>query len=386
MRKLLFIFGVAATLASCGEKKFSVSGKFENAAGETVVLQRMSLNSTELIDSIKINKDGSFNFKDKALTEPTFFQLTVKPLKTVVLLLDSTENAVVAADLKSFDQSLRITQSEGSQELLINNNKASQLQKLIQNKISELEKVDENDKAKQLEIQQTIAEEVENYKKFIRNYVMEHPRSFVSYYALFQSILNFQVFDVMDPNDHLAFATLATSLNLFFPEAERTKHLYNYVLQAKTEMKRQKITDQLMSEADHISIPEIEENDVNGNKVKLSDMKGKVVLLSFWAAWDEASTKENKNILKIYNKYSSKGFDVFQVSLDKSKVMWQSAIQKDNLPWTNVSDLHYTSSYWARLYNVSRIPSNFLINKKGELIGKDLYGTMLDEKVAEALK
>ena len=190
----------------------------------------------------------------------------------------------------------------------------------------------------------------------------------------------------MDPKDQISFATLATSLNMMYPEAERVKHLYNYVLQAKTKAKQIQATNNLLSNAQSVGIPEIEENDFNGNKVKLSDLRGKTVLLSFWAAWDEPSRKENRNLLKVYNKFHNKGFEIFQVSLDKSKVLWQSAINQDNLPWINVSDLQYTSSYWARLYNVSKIPSNFLISKDGELIGKDLFGTMLDEKVAAALR
>ncbi len=386
MRNLFFLFIFLIAFSSCKDKKFSVSGQFENASGETIIFQRLNLNGTEHIDSMKIKKDGSFEFEANKLTEPTFFQVTINPNRTLVLLIDSTENILVKGDLKAFDASVQILQSEGSQELLKINKKAADLQKSIQSKIKEINDLTNGENDKKEQLQGEISKEIEDYKEYIYNYIFENPRSFVSYYALFQNILDVPIFDVMDPKDHISFATLATSMNMLYPESERVKHLYQYVLDAKATMKQQKLSNILLDNAETVGSPEIEENDVNGNKVKLSDLRGKVVLLSFWAAWDEASRKENKNILKVYNKYHSKGFEVFQVSLDKSKVLWESAIKQDNLPWINVSDLKYTSSYWARLYNINKIPANYLISKNGDLIGKDLFGSMLDEKIADALK
>ena len=386
MRNLLFLFIFLIAFSSCKDNNFSVSGQFENASGETIIFQRLNLNGTEHIDSMKIKKDGSFEFEANKLMEPTFFQVTINPNRTLVLLIDSTENILVKGDMKAFDASVQVLQSEGSKELLKINKKAADLQKSIQSKLKEINDLTHEDSFKKEQLQGEINKEIEAYKEYIYNYIFENPRSFVSYYALFQNILDLPIFDVMDPKDHISFATLATSLNMLYPESERVKHLYQYVLDAKATMKQQKLSNILLDNAETVGSPEIEENDIDGNKVKLSDLRGKVVLLSFWAAWDEASRKENKNILKVYNKYHSKGFEVFQVSLDKSKVLWESAIKQDNLPWINVSDLKYTSSYWARLYNINKIPANYLISKNGDLIGKDLFGTMLDEKIADALK
>ncbi len=386
MKNLLLLFTILAVFSSCKDNKYTVSGNFENAAGQTIVLERLNLASTVVIDSMKIEKDGSFKFSAEKLTEPTFFQLTVKPNKSLVLMIDSTEKVIVKADVKQFDSSVRISQSEGSKELYKLNSKAAELQKSIQSKLTSIEKLSKEDNLQIEQLQKQIGEEIDQYKSYVHTYVFENPRSFVCYYALFQNILNFPVFDVMDQKDQVSFATLATSLNMIYPESERVKHLYSYVLEAKAKIKQQQASINLINNATQVDILEIEENDINGNKVKLSDLRGKIVLLSFWAAWDEASRKENRNLLRVYNKYHAKGFEIFQVSLDKSKVLWESAIKNDNLPWINVSDLQYTSSYWARLYNISKIPSNYLISKNGELIGKDLFGTMLDEKIAAAVR
>jgi peroxiredoxin len=386
MKKLFYPLILILAITSCKNEKITISGKFDNTNGETVLLQRMDLNSNVTIDSVSLKKDGTFKLTTNKVTEPTFFQLTFNNSKNVVLLLDSTETVNVDGDLKKFDSSLRISQSQGAKELYDMNYKAAQLQKSIMAKLESLKNLKDDE---QMEYQKRINEitkDVEDYKNSIYDYVFEHPRSFVSYYLLFQNVMNTPVFDVMDKKDHVSFATLATSLNLLYPQSERVKHLYSYVLNAKNAMKRNETNMQIINSAEKIGFPDIKEKDINGNEHKLSDLKGKVVLLSFWAAWDEKSVKENRNILKVYNKYHSKGFEVFQVSLDKSKVLWESAINKDNLPWINVSDLRHTDSYWMRLYNISKIPSNFLLDRDGEMIGKDLYGSMLDEKIAAAVK
>lgn len=386
MRHLLFLFALIFIISACTEEKITISGKFDNSQSETVVLQRMDLNNNVFIDSVALKKDGSFKLTTKKVNEPTFFQLTFNKNKNIVLLLDSTENVLVDGDMSKFDNSVRISQSQGAKELYAMNYKAAQLQKGIQQKIKEIEKLSDNDNLEYQKLIGQITKDVEDYKNSVHDYVFEHPRSFVSYYLLFQSVMNTPVFDVMDKKDHISFATIATSLNLLYPESERVKHLYNYVLEAKTTMKRQNVSESLIQNAEKVGVPDIKEKDINGKEVRLSELKGKVVLLSFWASWDENSVKENRNILKVYNKYHSKGFDVYQVSLDQSRVLWENSIKKDNLPWVNVSDLNYTQSYWARLYNISKIPSNFLLDRNGDLIGKDLYGAMLDEKIAAAVK
>jgi hypothetical protein len=110
------------------------------------------------------------------------------------------------------------------------------------------------------------------------------------------------------------------------------------------------------------------------------------VLLTFWASQDENSRRENRHLKKLYNGYKSKGFEIYQVSLDKSKILWESAIAQDGIDWVSVSDLQASNSYAARVYNVSSIPSNYLISRDGDIIGKDLFGSLLDEKLALAMR
>jgi len=140
-----------------------------------------------------------------------------------------------------------------------------------------------------------------------------------------------------------------------------------------------------MSEATN-SIPEIKEKDVKGNEIALSSLRGKIVLLSFHASWNDASRLENAYLKSIYPKYKPKGFEIYQVALEQSKVLWENELLQQEIPWISISDLRYTDSYPAKVYNITKLPANFLISREGEIIGKNLFGSMLEDKLKYFLK
>lgn len=133
--------------------------------------------------------------------------------------------------------------------------------------------------------------------------------------------------------------------------------------------------------------PDFTENDVDDHPVKLSDFKGKYVLLDFWASWCGPCRAENPNVVKAFNKYKDKNFTVLGVSLDQpgKKDAWLAAIKKDGLPWTQVSDLKFWNNAVAKLYGITAIPQNFLIDPRGRIVGKNLRGEALEKKLEEVL-
>lgn len=133
-------------------------------------------------------------------------------------------------------------------------------------------------------------------------------------------------------------------------------------------------------------VPEINLPDPNGNLVPLSSLRGKVVLIDFWASWCKPCRQENPNVVRAYQQYKDKGFTVYGVSLDRTKDAWVNAIAQDGLTWTHVSDLKFWSSVAAKAYGVSSIPFALLIDQEGKVIGKNLRGPALQQKLAEVLQ
>lgn len=153
----------------------------------------------------------------------------------------------------------------------------------------------------------------------------------------------------------------------------------------------QQYRDALMQEAEggialNTVAPNIVLESPNGDTIQLKNLQGSYVLLDFWASWCQPCRIENPNVVKLYNKYHAQGFEVFSVSLDANKEQWASAIKKDKLNWSNHGcDFHGWNSAVAQQYHVKQIPTTFLLDKKGKVIAKDIFGDELDVKLNELL-
>jgi peroxiredoxin len=178
----------------------------------------------------------------------------------------------------------------------------------------------------------------------------------------------------LNPEEEYVFLdSLSQSFEKQMPESK-------YVKEFKTKLAQYKNVVTVGQAA-----PEISLNNPEGKAVSLSSLRGKYVLIDFWASWCGPCRQENPNVVRMYNKFKGKNFEIFGVSLDKSKEKWLEAIQKDALSWVHVSDLQYWQSAGAQAYGVQSIPATFLIDPTGKVIAKNLRGQALETKLTEIL-
>ena len=163
-----------------------------------------------------------------------------------------------------------------------------------------------------------------------------------------------------------------------------------YIQQYKDTDKHSPLISQLQQKVDMAAsfveganAPDFTQNNPDGEPLSLSDLKGKVVLIDFWASWCGPCRKENPHVVRVYNKYKEKGFDILGVSLDRKKDNWIKAIEKDGLIWNHVSDLKGWQNTVAQAYSVTSIPHTVLLDREGKIIGRNLRGNELEKQLAD---
>jgi peroxiredoxin len=367
MKKSMFGILLSATMAlfSCGEAdsaggKVVITGNLQNAPDGVVVLSQYTDSRPKVLDTLEIKSNGDFTFEFDSIGAPTFYELNLYGQRVVKLALFK-ENVDVKFNF-SDPNSLQIEGSQDSKEML----KLEKLMEGYQVQVNQLneryyEAMSKNDaeviRQVQVDAMSLEAQQVISVKEMIESM----GTSFASLAAI--GLLNPQ-------NDFLFIDALITKLNENYPGTIA-------ILQMKQQL------DELRALAVGQVAPDIVLPDPSGKTTKLSDLRGKYVLIDFWAAWCKPCRQENPNVVRMYSQYNAKGFEIFGVSLDRTREDWVKAIADDKLTWTQVSDLLYFNSAAAELYQIQAIPATYLIDPDGKIIAKDLRGPSLEAKLAE---
>ena len=210
---------------------------------------------------------------------------------------------------------------------------------------------------------------MKNYKDDVKvNYIFAAPNTAAAYFALFQKLNNYLIFDPLNNKDDVkCFAAVATSLTNLYPHAIRSKNLYNIVIKGmkNTRTPKEKVLEIPQEVITETGVIDIALRDMKGNVRKLTDLKGKAVVLDFTIYQSAVSATHNYMLRDLYDKYAAQGLEIYQVSLDADEHYWKTTA--DNLPWICVRDANGVYSSIATAYNVTSVPTLFLINKKNEL-------------------
>ena len=365
MKKVTFAALAALTITACSSgPKFQVNGDVSGADGKMLYLEASGLEGIVPLDSVKLKGEGTFSFKQPRPESPEFYRLRIDD-KIINFSVDSIETIQIRAPYVDFSTTYTVEGSENSNKIKELTLKQIRLQKEVDNLLASLRS---NGIGHDV-FEDSLATLLNKYKEYVKvNYIFAAPNTAAAYFALFQKLNNYLIFDPLYNKDYLkCFAAVATSLNNAFPHAVRSKNLYNIVIKGMKNT-RQPQTKALEIPQDKIvetGIIDIALRDVKGNVRKLTDLKGKVVLLDFSVFQSPAGAPHNLMLRELYNEYAKQGLEIYQVSLDADEHYWKTAA--DNLPWVCVRDGNGVYSTNVAVYNVRQVPSIFLINRNNEL-------------------
>jgi thiol-disulfide isomerase/thioredoxin len=354
-------------LVSCSSSKsknsddsITISGKIENVGVGEVILEYFNGKFLDAVDTLTVNDDGTF-FSKYYPDEPGYYRLNFYQTQFVNILFtgDPLMVNVDGSNPTAFFEILDSEEMDYLNDLIAVMENFQKESAAINESFSEAARAGDNDKMEELRDQFVMSQKETNaiIKDKIRN--------------MGTSLALLQAVNYIDKDQEFPFIdSIAQIINKEIPDYRIKREFIDEI------EKLRKLA--VGSPAPEISLP-----DPEGNIIKLSSLKGSYVLIDFWASWCGPCRKENPNVVKLYQQYHDQGFEIYAVSLDRKKEDWIGAIAKDGLTWPQVSDLQYFQSQAAREYNINAIPATVLLDKEGNIIGKNLRGKMLEDRLAE---
>lgn len=372
----VFIAGsIALGIAACNPtgQKGTISGELKGAEGKTLYLHRLVNNRMVPTDSTVIGADGTFVLSPSQPLSMNFYRVVLSQKDAIYVIMDSTESLELKGDIADLVGTAKVSGSANSEALRELELELHPYTKAYQEVVTKLSNpaMSPEEKATHREaLNNSRAKQSEIIKKWLDNNAgtlgaliavkQLDPRIDEAYYT--------KVFTALEP----AYGDL--------PIYKAIRQESEMLINPKGGMKQATNPESELGIGKQA--PEIALSDPKGKVRKLSDLKGKTVLVDFWASWCGPCRRENPNVVAAYQKYHKDGFEVFSVSLDKDKQSWIEAITKDKLTWDNhVSDLKWWDSEAAKTYGVSGIPKAFLLDKDGKIIGSDLRGPALEAQL-----
>lgn len=375
-KQTLFVSLTAAVmLCACQSSKVKISGRIVGNDAKNVYLEQVSPLSQSVIDSAVLDKEGNYRFELKGVTRtPSLYNIIYNGERIPLFLAGGDRLSV-----NSVGSFIRNYTVEGSKETEL-------LRQFYQAFVGGAQRLDNiagqfaRTNLSEEERKALVKEYTDEYYRIRREqlrFIIENKSSLAAVYALYQRLPG-DTYLFNGDSDVVYYRTVAEALEQSYPDSP-------YLQSLLAEITRMDARISLTSRISEAGYPDLELSDIYGKKVRLSSLTGKVVLLDFWSAELGTSNALNADLKELYAKYAGRGFEVYQVGIDTSKPLWITAVQEQQLPWKSVTDLRGRASSALVVYNVQRIPANFLIDREGTIVGKNLYGRSLEEKLEQLL-
>ena len=375
--KIISFVAAMAALVSCGSNA-RIEGTLTGVSSSEVIFKLLESNRYQVLDTVKTDASGHFSYKiDVAEGQPEFVYLFYKDKKIASLLLEAGDKVGVVSD------TLGHVTFEGSEESV----KLAEVERAYAEALVEFEDIAllmgaATDQADFDRLAKNMSDAYVAYYRDRVKYIMENSKSLTVIPVFYQSIgENLPLFS--QNTDAILFMSVADSLATVYPESKYVKALRK---DAEIRYGYLELQERIIN-AEEVGYPEIELPDLEGKMRKLSDMESRVVIICFWSASQAQQNMFNIDFFKpLYEQYHSKGLDIYQVSLDVDKTLWATTVKGQNLPWTNVCDSRGAQSPYVTLYNLTAIPSAFII-ADGELVdGKVVDDAALRRLLDDLLK
>ncbi|MBK8881508.1 MAG: AhpC/TSA family protein [Bacteroidales bacterium] len=382
MKRISFLLLLALIVAACQDKNtFTVKGVLKGKTGKYIYINKVDVNTPILIDSAKIGKNGSFRLNVKC-SEPDFYQLGFSTANFITLLAEPSERIILTFNDTNLYKNYSIAGSPGSSKLqVLDGALASTKSKLdsltaIYNKSSNEPGFDVKGAALETQFSNLIKEQRKKNIEFI----ITNINSLASIKALYQTITP-DTYVLYEPNDLQYLKIVTDSLTRHYPNS---KHVQALARDLSNELNKMYV-EKLGALANELPQANLDPDlmDSHGKRIALSSLRGKYVLLTFWSFTSKDCVVENLQLKEYYKRYRNKGFEIYQINIDQSEADWKKAVQYDELPWISTREDDPANPANARLFNVTRLPSNFLFDKEGKIIGSNLHNRSLQIKLQQ---
>lgn len=373
--KNTFLALLCATLfcCSCSNNDVRVGGKFFGLTAKSVYLEQMTASGQTIIDSVELAKDGSYRFVIKnAPKTPSIYNIIYNNERIPLLL--TAGQSVTVGSMGSVLANYTVSGSEESELLREFNREYITGMQELNAKVAAYAEAGESLKT---EIAQLYTAKLREIKRNQISFIIKNKSSIAAVYALYQRLPD-EKYLVNSESDLIYFRTVADAVSKRYPTSP-------FVVTLRNDVARMEAQTSLLNTIEERDYPDIVADDMYGKQVKLSELEGNVILVDFWAAELGNSNALNADLKNIYEKYEADGFRVYQVSFDTSKATWIKAVQEQKLPWVSVCDFRGQASPIMGVYNVRSLPSNYLIDRNGRIVAKNVYSDALEEQLKKIL-